>query len=171
MGLSKVKYFDPKKVLKIAQQHVTKFWDRVFQKGLDKNGVQFEKYSDRYIEMIKSDFRDDEGKRLKGYEGIPTTIEGKVSRRMPYLTGQTAKEFRQGKDKGVKGYRSDYYELGFDSKDGATRAKKLMNMTPSRDFMSDIPDSEMQWVTQQFGRAVEVEWRETIKNTTIVVGK
>ena len=168
MGLSDVKYFDPKRVLKIAQQHVTKMWDRVFQRGKDKDGNQFKDYSESYKDLIKRDFKTKSGKNYARYRGVSVTSSDKISKRYPRVTGITAKEFRQQGNKGVKGHGKDYYELGFDSKDGASRAKWLMDK--GRDFMSGIPDKEFQWVVEQFGRAVEIEWNK-IKNTTITVGK
>lgn len=162
MGLSKVKYFDPKKVKKIAQRHVTKMMDRVFQKGLDKDGNQFPAYSESYKKLINKDFRRKDGKRYKGYEQIPATTAGKISKRNPRLRGLTAKKFR------AVSWHKDYYEIGWTVGEFASIMKWLEES--GRDAVSGIPSKEFDWVANQFGLTAESEWRK-MKNVTVVVGK
>jgi len=162
MGLSKVKYFDPRKVKLIAQRHVTKMYDRVFRKGLDHQGNQLPAYSDSYKKLIKKDFRRKDGKRYKGYGQIPATTTGKISRRPLYLRGLTAKAFR------AVSWHKDYYEIGWNQGEYASIMKWMEDS--GRDAVSGIPNKEFEWVANQYGIAAEREWKK-IKNVTVVVGK
>ncbi len=175
MGLSKVKYFDPKYVLKIAQQHVTLFHKRVFADGEDKNGRQFEKYSPGYEEAIKRDYTykrgSKKGKHWDSLEG-QSTVSGanKISKRFPRFTGKTAMAFRASGNKGVIAHKKDYYEIGWDESEAATIALRLSKMEPKRDFVSGIPDKEFETILKLYGITAEKEWKK-LKNVTVVVGK
>ncbi len=159
MGLEKVKYFDPKKLKRVAVEHVTFMNKRVTKRGIDGFGRKFKKYSKGYEDLKKNDFRTEDGDRYRGYEGI--ALNTQVSPPNFQLRGLTMKNLRQRK------VGKDFYEIGWD---GEAAAIVEGNASRGRDIANEIPDLEYKWVLGKLGIVIEKEWKK-IKNTTISVGR
>lgn len=162
-NLDKIKFFDPKKIRKIAADHTSLFKKRV-RAGRDKDGNQLPKYSAGYIKSLRRDMkRAKDGKRYKGLEGIGLETSGsKIAKRPLILRGLTMKNLEPRK------HGSDFYEIGWD---GEAASIVDWQAEKGRDIINDIPDDEMQRIVSWLGDAVEDEWKKIPNVTTIRVGK
>jgi hypothetical protein len=163
-NIDKIKFFPISVVRKIQALHIPKFKNRVIA-GRDKDGNQFPPYSKGYKEALERDMRikrgPREGQRHKGLVGISLQTSGsKISKRSLILRGVTmTKQFGAGKA------GSDYYELTWRG-EGASIVE--WQAEKGRDIINDIPDSEFNWVVNQFA---ELGWETQIKkipNKTVV---
>lgn len=160
-NLDKLKYFDPKRLTKIANLHVGKFFLRVTKEGRDYKGNQFKPYSKDYLKLLEKDFRKKNGGRYAGYEGIALNTSGeKRSKRPLELRGLSMNNLR------VRGSAKDSYTIGWD---GEPAAIIEGNARKGRNVIDDLPPDEWQWVVDQLGDAVEDEWKKVPNVTRIKV--
>jgi len=163
--LPKIKIFDPKKLRKLAADHVGLIYQRVTDDGSDAKGRKFPPYSEAYKKLLFKDFKKKDGSRYKGYEkGSLTTGAGKVANRPFMLRGLTMKDLKPITSD------NDSYTIGWHNPEAATivwgnakRAKKR------RDIISDFPDREWKWILRRLGKNVDDEWSK-VKNVKIRVG-
>jgi|GEM_PF-1707017 len=166
MNIEKIKFFDPKVIKNVQAKHLALFKDRVTEKGHDKDGKQFPKYSKGYIEALERDMRIKRGPRKggrhKGLGGISLTTSGeKISRRQFRLRGITmGPNFKLGK------HGSDYYELTW-AGEGAQIVQ--WQAEAGRDVINDIPDKEWNRIVDMLGDNVDKQFN-AIKNVKIRVG-
>jgi len=159
--LSKIKYFDRNGLSKIAAEHITKFKQRVTQRGLDKDDQPFPKYSDSYMDFLLSNGKTN-GKRKANVKGLPLTVNPtKIARRLFFLRGLTMRNFR------VRGVSTDNYTLGWDG-EAAGIVEANAGRRVKRDIIG-VPDSEMNWVLSRLGKLIDKEFAK-IKSKTIKVG-
>ena len=162
-NLSKIKFFDPKEVRKIALYHMKIFRDRM-KAGKNKDGRRFPAYSKGYKEALKRDMRikrgPRKGERHKGLGGISlTTGAQKIGQRSFLLRGFAIKGLRPRK------HGTDYYEIGWDGNDTEIVD---WNSEKGRDNVG-VPDSEMNKIVNKFGLAVDIQWAK-VKNVNVKVG-
>ena len=161
MNIEKVKYFDPKELSRLADNHVRIMNRRVTQKGQDADGKRFPNYTEKYEELKSSGFKGKSGKRMNitGIRGAG--LSRQVNPPDFRLRGLTMKNLRRRK------VGRDYYEIGWD---GEAALIVEGQMSRGRDIASGIPDDEFNVVLRSLGKIVEREHKK-IKSVTITVGK
>lgn len=163
-NLSKVKIFPREDIKKIAADHLTIFKRRVTVQGRDKDGQAFPAYSDSYRERLESDFKDESGKRYKGYGGISLTTGGaKIARRQFLLRGLTMKNLAFRK------CGTDYYIIGWDGEAAEIVEQNARRRKNPRNIADGIPNSEFDMILSWMGKSIDKQWKK-IKNKTIRVG-
>ena len=144
-------------MLKIAALYTAVFKKRVFQRGLDKNGKQFKKYSKAYEELLRDEKKLRERMAAKGLS--LEISNSKIALRNPRLTGRTARDLKVIQ----RQVKKNQIVIGWES-DQADIVRRLEEM--GRDFVSDIPDNEMEWLVNQLGKSWDRQIRK-VRNKTI----
>ena len=161
--LSKIKFFENKELARVAAKHLARFKKRIGTDGLDKNGQQLPPYSEAYLDKLQSDFRDENGKRIAGYEGLAlNTSPAKIAKRQFSLRGNTVRNLT------VRKVESDSYTLGWDG-EAAEIVEKNAGRKKKRDVINDIPDAEYKFIMKELGIAIDKEFAK-VKSKTIKVG-
>lgn len=148
MSFTKVKFFNPKRLRRVAERHKSMMYERVLS-GKDYRGRQFPKYSKGYNKLLRKDFRKKDGQRYSRYAGVPLTTGGnKISQRPLNLRGLTMSNFR------VRSVRKDSWISGWDGEAASIvegQARK------GRDVISDIPNNEKDFVVRELGFLIDKE--------------
>lgn len=164
-GLQKMDYFPPETQKKIAAEHTAKFRKRVSE-GKDKDGVQFAPYSDEYAEKKASGFK---GKRAEaGLQNVG--LNRQISPPNLTLRGFTMRDLK------YRGSGKDYYLIGWKNS-GISESASIIEDNAYRKYgakrnvIDGIPDSELEWVRDQYGDSVQKQWNKIKDVTQIKVGK
>ena len=160
LGLSKIKYFEPKVVGRIALQHITLMYRRVTEQGHDAHGRTFKDYTSKYRERKSGGMKKKDGGRLKGFYGMHTSTQ--VTPPNFKLRGLTMSGLRR------RSYNRNSYKIGWR---GEYAAIVDGNESRGRDIVSTIPDKEHNQVVRLFYKSIERQHRKKIKNLKIVVGR
>jgi len=157
LNMDKIKFFEIKGLRRVAERHRAKFICRVTEDGKDYRGSNLPRYSKEYDERLRKDYRNKDGRRYSGFEGISLTTSGaKRSKRQFILTGNTMSNFHVSK------VARDHYVLSWNGEAGSIvdgNAKK------GRNIKDGIPDDEMAFVTREVGFLVDKEFKK-IPNIT-----
>ena len=158
--LRKIEYFPIGDMRKISALLVGKMKERIFERGFDKDGKRFKKYSQSYIDLLEDEKRLRAQSNLRGFslEVGPK----KIATRNPRLTGRTARDLRPIR----RLIRKDNLAVGWES-DQADIVVKLEEM--GRDFVNDLPKQEKQWLVRKLGESWDKQIRQ-VKNKIINVG-
>ena len=162
LNMNKLKFFDPKQLRKVAENHRGVLYRRVTDKGEDYKGKPFKRYSKAYDERLSRDYRTKDGKRYAGYEGISLVTSGaKRSKHQFILTGNTMANLKVSK------VMKDHYVLSWTGEAGAIVDG---NAKRGRNIKDGIPDKELDWVVKRLGQLVDVEFKKIPNVTRITVG-
>lgn len=152
-GFDKLQFWQPDKLLGLAQKYRTVFIRRVTEEGKDYKGRPFKNYSKGYSKLLGKDFRKLDGSRYKGFEGMSLATSGaKVSRRQFRLRGITM--FSGFK---VNKAVTDGFTLTWDGEAGAIVEG---NARKGRNIIDDIPDREKDYLLRELGKLVDKEFNK-----------
>ena len=159
MNIEKIKIMPVKCMRKVQGLHHRKAFHRITEKGEDKDGRQFKPYSEKYRELKAGDFkRKRDGKRYKGFEGIPLSTQ--TSPPNFRLTGKTMTNFKPLQADKTK------YGLGWTGE-----AAKIVsgNKDQGRDVLG-VPKDEMKWVLKKLMPCFDKHMQLTMKDINITIG-
>jgi len=159
LGLEKVKIYDPRDLKKVAAIHLRYFKNRVQEKGQDKDGQTFNKYSDKYAKLKANRFAKKDGGRYASLKGQPISST-RVTPPDFTLTGKTMKALHDDE------IRSDGYKLTW--KGEAGRIVKG-NKERGRDILG-VPEEELKRVVDQVNIQFEKHLKLNLKDINITVG-
>ena len=160
MNIEKIKIMPVKCMRKVQGLHHRKAFDRIVEKGKDKDGRQFKPYSQKYREIKGRDYkRKRDGKRYKGFENIPLSTQ--TSPPNFQLTYKTMRNFKR-----LSQITKHQYGLGWSGE-----AAKIVhgNKDRGRDVLG-VPKDEIKWVVKKLMPCLDKHMQKTMKNINITIG-
>ena len=157
-NLEKVKYFDPKGLRKLAEEHRALFKVRVTETGEDYTGAKFKAYSEGYTKLINAKFQKKDGSRLARYR--EATVGGKTTDPKFRLSGKTMSNFL------VRKVKTDSWTVGWKGEPAAI-VQGNKDASPSRDIIKDLPPKEWNYIIKGLGKLVDKEWKK-IPNVIVI---